>query len=63
MNIFAKFFERFKKKEEVKNDESWFNESAQKGEIIVGEPTPGVSLSTDGAYEAALTDSAVNSSC
>ena len=36
MNIFRKLFEKFKKKEEVKKeDEAWFNQTAQKGEVLV----------------------------
>ena len=63
MNIFRKLFEKFKKKEEVKTEEPWFNESAQKGEINPGDPLEGTALSSSGCYEAALTEGAVNSSC
>ena len=62
MNIFRKLINVFKK-EETKKEEVWFNEHAQRGETHVRQPLDESALSSPGAYEAALTESAVNSSC
>ena len=61
MNILHKLLDKFKKKEEHKNQEPWYNESAQKGEIYVKDPLAG--LDSGGVYEASLTESTVNRSC
>ena len=63
MNILRKFFDKFKKTEEPKKDEVWFNEYAQRGEIHVEKPLEESALSSPGAYEKALVENATNSSC
>lgn len=62
MNIFRNFFEKFKKKE-VKKEEPWFNEHAQRGETHVEKALDESALSSPGAYEKALAEQATNSSC
>ena len=64
MNIFRKFFDIFKKKEEVKKeDEVWFNQSAQKGEVHVSFANPECPSLSENGRDASIAESLTNSSC